>query len=392
MSLKRPKIEPIRNPTLFEMDKLEHAGRLVNSLNVERPYSEPGLLLGTSAFTANGWQGSFYPLGMQPRDFLGFYASKFKTVEIDSTYYATPSASTVTNWYERTPPDFIFAAKIPSVVTHEKVLKDCEAEFDEFVDRMDLLDEKLGPMLLQFPKFSRYEIQAGEFSRRLHFFLQRVKDLPTCRFVVEIRNKTWLDKPFLDLLREYRVALALTDTSWMPRPWEVKDGLDLVTTDFVYVRWLGDRKGIEVLMTTLASGSILLLFFNGELVSDVVFVDIVYVLHGFLSDLARHNKLNVPKPFIGIHAFSRCLLPEFGNPVGARVVRGEGHESLVQWVKLGVIKVRVRDVAHHLCAGMDVVFSDLYVGNTDGGSGRVVGDHLHNAHRSTRVSETLVQA
>jgi hypothetical protein len=51
---KRPKVEPIRNPTLFEMDKLDVAGRLANSLNVERPYSDPGLLLGTSAFTANG--------------------------------------------------------------------------------------------------------------------------------------------------------------------------------------------------------------------------------------------------------------------------------------------------------------------------------------------------
>jgi len=56
---KRPKAEPIRNPTLFEMDKPEQAGQLVNSLNVERPYSEPGLLLGTSAFTANGRLGRF---------------------------------------------------------------------------------------------------------------------------------------------------------------------------------------------------------------------------------------------------------------------------------------------------------------------------------------------
>ena len=59
MPPKRPKVEPIRNPTLFEMDKLEQAGSLVNSLNVERPYSEPGLLLGTSAFTANGRLGRF---------------------------------------------------------------------------------------------------------------------------------------------------------------------------------------------------------------------------------------------------------------------------------------------------------------------------------------------
>ena len=65
------------------------------------------------------------------------------------------------------------------------------------------------------------------------------------RFVVEIRNRKWLDKPFTDLLREYKVALALTDLYRMPRPWEMKEKLDLITTDFVYVRWLGDRHGIE---------------------------------------------------------------------------------------------------------------------------------------------------
>ncbi len=129
MPRKRPKVEPILNPTLFEMDKLEQARNLANSLYVERPYSEPGLLLGTSAFTANGWPGAFYPPGMKPRDFLSYYARQFQTVEIDSTYYATPSASTVTNWYEKTPPDFVFAAKVPQVVAHQKALKDSQAEW-----------------------------------------------------------------------------------------------------------------------------------------------------------------------------------------------------------------------------------------------------------------------
>ena len=249
MAGKRPKAEPIRNPTLFEMDKIEQAGKPVDSLNLKRPYSEPGLLLGTSAFTASGWAGAFYPPGMKPPDFLSYYAKQFKTVEIDSTYYGTPSESTVTSWYEKTPPDFVFAAKVPQVVTHEKVLKDCEAEFDEFIDRMGLLGEKLGPLLLQFPWFNRCVIQADEFFLRLRFFLQRLKDLPTNRFVVEIRNKAWLDKRLTDLLREYNVALALTDISRMPRPWENKQ-FDFVTTDFVYVRWLGDRKGMETWTTT----------------------------------------------------------------------------------------------------------------------------------------------
>jgi len=175
---------------------------------------------------------------MKPRAFLACYVTQFATVELDSTYYGTPL-------YEKTPPDFLFAAKVPQVVTHQKMLVGCEPEFDEFIDRMGLLHEKLGPLLFQFPRFSKYEMQSDEFSRRLRFFLNRVKDLPTCRFVVEIRNRTWLDKRFTDLLKEYNVALALTDTSFMPRPWEMKEKFDLVTTDFVYIRWLGDRHAIE---------------------------------------------------------------------------------------------------------------------------------------------------
>ena len=139
----------------------------------------------------------------------------------------------------------MLSTTFPQVVTHTKMLVDCEAEFDEFIERMALLHEKLGPLLFQFPRFSKYEMQADEFSRRLRFFLNRAKNLLTCRFVVEIRNRTWLDKRFTDLLGEYNVALALTDTSFMPRPWELKEKFDLVTTDFVYVRWLGDRHGIE---------------------------------------------------------------------------------------------------------------------------------------------------
>jgi hypothetical protein len=62
----------------------------------------PPILLGTSSFTATGWQGSFYPKGMRPADYLAFYAEHFHTVEVDSTFYACPSARTVSNWATRT--------------------------------------------------------------------------------------------------------------------------------------------------------------------------------------------------------------------------------------------------------------------------------------------------
>ncbi len=231
------------------MDKLEEEGRLASSPTVERPYSLPEILLGTSAFTADGWQGSFYPPGMKSRDFLSYYATQFATVEVDSTFYGCPSVSTVSKWAARTPEDFIFSVKVPQIITHEKALVDCDVEFEEFVKTMEILRPKLGPMVFQFPSFDRWK-----FSKQDSFLAVLVpflKNLPAGhKFVIEIRNKTWLDGRFADMLRAHNVALALTDTSFVPRPWEMKEKFDLITADFTYVRWLGDRKGIEKQTTT----------------------------------------------------------------------------------------------------------------------------------------------
>jgi len=231
------------------MEKLDQAAELAPELKIERPYSLPGILLGTSAFTANGWEGSFYPRGMQSRNFLSYYATQFATVEVDSTFYGCPSANTVNNWAARTPEDFLFSVKIPQIITHEKVLVDCDSEFEEFVKTMDILGPKLGPMVFQFPLFDRWKFpKQDSFLAVLAPFL---KKLPADhRFVIEIRNKTWLDARFADVLREHNVALALTDTSFVPRPWEMKEKFDLITADFAYVRWLGDRKGIEEVTKT----------------------------------------------------------------------------------------------------------------------------------------------
>ena len=205
------------------------------------------LHLGTSAFTAAGWEGSFYPAGMKPADYLTYYATKFDTVEVDSTFYRTPAASTVSGWARKTPDHFIFAVKVPQLITHEKILVDCDADFKHFVDTMDLLGEKLGPMLLQFPYFNRSVFTSGaQFLARLKPFL---KSLPKDhKFAVEIRNKNWLDATLSDLLRDHGVVLALQDQSWMPLPADYK--FDPITSDWTYVRWLGDRKGIEKVTKT----------------------------------------------------------------------------------------------------------------------------------------------
>ena len=209
---------------------------------VEMP--DPLIRLGTSAFTAAGWPGSFYPDGLKPADYLSYYATQFDTVELDNTFYRTPSESTVRGWNAKTPPGFIFAAKVPQVITHEKVLVDCEKELAQFLKAMDLLGDKLGPLLFQFGYFNKLAFRSlTEFLTRLEPFLKR---LPSgYRFALEVRNKAWVDARLADVLRSRNVALALVDHVWIPRPAEVFEKLDPVTADFAYIRWLGDRKGIE---------------------------------------------------------------------------------------------------------------------------------------------------
>jgi uncharacterized protein YecE (DUF72 family) len=200
--------------------------------------------LGTSAFTAAGWPGTFYPEDAKPAEYLSYYAREFDTVEVDSTFYRAPSPSTVRGWYEKTPANFIFAAKVPQEITHEKVLVNCTEELNRFLNAMDELREKLGPLLLQFPYFNRGKFKSGaEFLALLGPFLETLPG--GYRFTIEIRNKAWLDQRLLDMLRRRGVALALIDHPWLPRPTELIRRIDPITADFTYIRWLGDRKAIE---------------------------------------------------------------------------------------------------------------------------------------------------
>jgi uncharacterized protein YecE (DUF72 family) len=202
------------------------------------------LFLGTSSWTADGWVGTFYPEGTKPADFLQYYSRQFNCVEIDSTFYRIPTAKTVEQWRERTPNGFAFAAKAPSIITHQKVLVDADDDLKQFLRVMDLLGDKLGPIVWQFPYFRR-----GAF-RGVAFFIERLepwlKKLPkNHQWVVEVRNKGWLSEKLYSVLRRHGVALALIDHPWMPRPDEVFNTGDPATADFTYIRWLGDRKGIE---------------------------------------------------------------------------------------------------------------------------------------------------
>lgn len=208
------------------------------------PPLHPRLFLGTSSWSSKDWNGVFYPEGMAPADYLSHYATRFRSVEVDATFYRIPSESLARKWRSNLPDGFQLAAKVPRVITHEKGLVDAGEDLKAFLGVMDLLGDRLGPILFQFP----YYRKSGEMTAEI--FLERVRSLlaglPSgYRFALEIRNRSWLKAPLLDLLRSRNVALALIDHPWMPRAGDYFAGRDPVTAGFTYIRWLGDRYGIE---------------------------------------------------------------------------------------------------------------------------------------------------
>ena len=111
------------------------------------------------------------------------------------------------------------------------------------------LEDKLGPLLLQFRYFRKDEFpDPNPFIDRLETYLP---SLPRgLRFAVEVRNKTFVTTRFLDLLRRYGAALALIDHPWFFGVDQMMRKKGIQTADFAYIRWLGDRRGIEERTTT----------------------------------------------------------------------------------------------------------------------------------------------
>ena len=202
------------------------------------------VLLGTSSWTAEGWEKTFYPPGTRPADYLPFYASQFDTVECDATFYRIPSVKMVEGWRRKLPEGFVFSAKVPRVITHERVLEDCEEDMRAFLGVIGLLEGNLGPLLFQFPYFNKKKFASPKpFFQRLKTFLGKLPE--GYRFAVEVRNKAWVGDELLGILRDRGAAFTLADHPWMHRIDHLVEKVDPVTADFVFVRWLGDRRKIE---------------------------------------------------------------------------------------------------------------------------------------------------
>ena len=185
------------------------------------------ILLGTSGWSYRDWIGPFYEKGVS--SMLSAYSKVFKTVEIDSTFYAYPSKGTVMGWLKHTPHDFIFCAKLPQIITHEKrldVKQNVEDDVIKFVELMEPLytNGKLGCLLVQLPPKLEFDLDL------LENFL---KVLPTqVKYAVEFRDASWLNHETFKVLRKYDVAYTIVDEPHLPP--EIH-----VTADFAYFRWHG---------------------------------------------------------------------------------------------------------------------------------------------------------
>jgi uncharacterized protein YecE (DUF72 family) len=178
----------------------------------------------------------FYPQGTRASGMLEVYARAFKTVEVDSTFYAIPPLSTFEGWARRTPPDFTFSLKLPQEITHERRLGEGSATIlEEFCERARALKEKLASVLIQLPP--QFELDR-ENGLALRAFVPRLpRDI---RFSIEFRSPAWLKDSVLDFLSEHNVALALVEGQWIA-PEENRQLALRPTADFVYIRWMGAR-------------------------------------------------------------------------------------------------------------------------------------------------------
>jgi len=185
--------------------------------------------IGTSGWNYRHWKGRFYPENLPMRRWLEFYAEHFDTVELNASFYRLPSEKTVKGWKTRTPADFLWSVKAPRKITHIARLRGVHEYLEEFLKRMELLEEKLGPVLFQLPPSLKYDHKV------LEDFGHLVKKL---RYpVLEVRNKSWLIDDCIETLKSCNIALCISHSSGRFPCFD-----EVLTANFVYIRFHGPDK------------------------------------------------------------------------------------------------------------------------------------------------------
>jgi len=179
------------------------------------------LYVGTSGYSYKEWKGSFYPEKMPARKMLSHYAERFKTVEINNSFYQMPKPSVLEVWAGEVPADFKFVLKAPQRITHFQRLKNSGESVALLFEVAGVLKKRLGPVLFQLRSDMKKD------APRLHDFL---KLLPRGRAAIEFRHPSWFDEEIYDLLRKRQAAFCIA---------EAEDGPEVPfvsTTDFGYMR------------------------------------------------------------------------------------------------------------------------------------------------------------
>lgn len=179
------------------------------------------LHVGTSGWNYPHWREHFYPRGLPERDWLGYYARRFDTVEINYSFYRWPERESFEKWSRETPEGFVFAVKASRYLTHRKKLKDPEEPLARVIDHARGLGAKLGPILYQLPPHWKANLD------RLREFLAL---LPTdIRHAMEFRDPSWQTEEVYRLLEEHSVAYCIMSAPALPRVMRV-------TAPFAYIR------------------------------------------------------------------------------------------------------------------------------------------------------------
>ncbi len=178
--------------------------------------------IGTSGWQYDDWRGHLYGAGVARARWLEHYASRFRTVELNSTFYGLPSRVTAEGWRSRTPEDFVFAVKASRYITHLR-FRDPADSVERLMDRIEPLGPKLGPILVQLRDTVLRDVAA--LDRLLDLFPDHV------RLAFEPRHESWYVDEVAGLLAQRGAAFCLTDTPHRKAPplWR--------TADWGYVRF-----------------------------------------------------------------------------------------------------------------------------------------------------------
>jgi uncharacterized protein YecE (DUF72 family) len=184
--------------------------------------------IGTSGWSYSSWSGIFYPEKLEQKWYLPYYTQVFNYVEIDTSFYQIPSKNMVKLWNARTPPSFRFSAKFPRIITHEKKFRHCEKELELFYQTMLPLKDKLLTLLIQFPP--SYKIKDGlEALGKFDFYFD-----DTFRYAIEVRHPSWFNDLAYNFFKKNNICLVWNQLDIVRTP-------PVVTSDFVYIRFIGDR-------------------------------------------------------------------------------------------------------------------------------------------------------